>query len=216
MKTAGLIASILLSAVSLTSTAAASDEPASVVDGAEPAAVEPVIDAHSLLLNATKVNARELGAIARALHAQEYIAVGSHAMVTLLAGDRVIRLGAGFGEVAPMNVSLPDGIYWNIGPGHLRFVLGKPDPAFADSLPPNSILVVGAAFVKQNDPRGGSDVPSSSAKGGSCSAACDSGYYACCDRIGASSAFCRCVAKTTVIECDSGGAGATTCSITNP
>ncbi|RMH30993.1 MAG: hypothetical protein D6692_00870 [Planctomycetota bacterium] len=186
------------------------------------AAAQPAVDARSgladvravrpeasprsipvLLTRAGWMTPRELKTVAGFLGAKSYHVAGFDTFAIVDAPDgALVRVGADLGMPTRRGDALRRGLFWNTSDEFVRLRVGEAEEAV--EIPPRGMFAIGWLF----DERTGAAI-----NGTSCSIFCGEGFYACCNAAGQATATCKCIADGHHVSCQSGGMGATSCSV---
>lgn len=171
------------------------------------ALAEPMRSVGEVLKRPGIVNAGELAALAAASEAPGYLVLEDRELVAEVVTGSLVRLAAGHGApVVADGHSLDQGLWIVAEPASL--LITNLDGEFVESalLETGEIVSMWATDFNARSPL---TVPPD---GNACTVTCGPGYYACC-RYGGSKPACRCERNGSNNVCESGGEGATTCTI---
>jgi len=168
------------------------------------------------LLNADRITLAELGAVARAFNATEYWHVRSEELLIEANQEATLMV---LGETETVDGDI-------LTTGHLISEPGQIRKGLLLNLGPEPVWVtpddrLGAVEVYARGVFGvGSHIMRKDGRGtdpNSCSVTCAEGYWACCECTPNFPCTCKCYpAEGFNEQCDSGGVGATQCSISRP
>jgi hypothetical protein len=200
----GLVAGFLLAAGS--SSAA---EPAEAVIVPEEVA--------GLMLNAETWTNSQVNTLALYLRASMYAFVPAElGPVFYEAGNPMLMLGSGYGQVFEVGDTVRDGVYWNFSRDESFIRIG--DGPEATRLPPGSLLIVGGAIAESpvQHPGGGIGAKRMVLEFTQTSAgvACGPGYYSCC-YVSGSAVRAACIKNDSpdAPDCYAGGPTSLSCAL---
>lgn len=165
------------------------------------------------LLSAHSVSSAEMASVAKLLGAPEYWLLPAGLRIVEAEPGALVVLGVGhlgdgnelsLGDTAEVGASVERGLLFHRG---WQPVLVAPPNAEAGQwiqIKPRSLIAVGN-FVY--------DAEAAAAYPKACSISCGLGYYACCNCTDAG-ARCKCVLIGLIEDCEGGGDGSISCSIT--